>query len=306
MKHIVNSTDFKLKNSVITLGKFDGMHIGHQHLISQVISYKNQGYNAVMFSFSYHPGNLLSNKEVKLIYTEEEKLQKIKSAGIDILISYPFTKETMMMEPEDFIKNVLIDNIDAKVIVVGEDFRFGYKRKGDINLLKQLEEKYEFKTIVCKKLKLDDTVVSSSMIRSKLMNGDIRKVNAMLGQVYSIQGEVRHGRKIGRTLGTPTTNIIPASDKLMPASGVYVSKTIIDEKSHFSVTNIGMKPTVGQENKKTVETYIIDFKKDLYGKNIVVELYDYLRAEVKFDSLDELKSAMEKDIESGKKYFFAN
>ncbi len=303
MKYIVNEKNFKLRNSVITLGKFDGIHIGHQHLIDQVILYKKQGHKGVMFTFSYHPSNLISKEEIKLIYTEEEKIEKVKSTGIDVLISYPFTKETMSIEGEDFIKSVLVDRLDAKYIVVGEDFRFGYKRGGDVNLLKHLEDKYGYKTLVCQKKKWNNQVVSSSRIRSKLSEGKLRDVNSMLGQPYSIHGEIKHGRKIGRTLGMPTININPSADKFLPASGVYVSKTIIEGKSYPGVTYIGLKPTVGKVSQKIVETFIFDFNQDLYGKKIGVELYDFIRPDEKFDSVDMLKKAMERDTKKAKEYF---
>ena len=200
MKYIENDKNLKLRNTVVTLGKFDGIHIGHQDLIDRVILYKKQGYKGVMFTFSYHPSNLVSKEEIKLIYTEEEKIEKVKSRGIDVLVSYPFTKETMSIEGEDFIKKVLIERLDAKYIVVGEDFRFGYKRRGDISLLKELEDKFGYKTIVCEKKKWNNQVVSSSRIRSKLSEGKLRQVNSMLGHPYSIHGEVKHGSKIARLL----------------------------------------------------------------------------------------------------------
>ena len=303
MKYIENDKNLKLRNTVVTLGKFDGIHIGHQDLIDQVILYKKQGYKGVMFTFSYHPSNLVSKEEIKLIYTEEEKIEKVKSRGIDVLVSYPFTKETMSIEGEDFIKKVLIERLDAKYIVVGEDFRFGYKRRGDISLLKELEDKFGYKTIVCEKKKWNNQVVSSSRIRSKLSEGKLRQVNSMLGQPYSIHGEVKHGRKIARALGMPTTNIIPNSEKFLPASGVYVSKAIIEGESYPGVTYIGLKPTVGEANQRVVETFIFDFNQNLYGKKIGVELYDFIRPEEKFDSVDKLKKAMERDTKKAKEYF---
>lgn len=303
MKYIENDKNLKLRNTVVTLGKFDGIHIGHQDLIDQVILYKKQGYKGVMFTFSYHPSNLVSKEEIKLIYTEEEKIEKVKSRGIDVLVSYPFTKETMSIEGEDFIKKVLIERLDAKYIVVGEDFRFGYKRRGDISLLKELEDKFGYKTIVCEKKKWNNQVVSSSRIRSKLSEGKLRQVNSMLGHPYSIHGEVKHGSKIARALGMPTTNIIPNAEKFLPASGVYVSKAIIEGESYPGVTYIGLKPTVGEANQRVVETFIFDFNQNLYGKKIGVELYDFIRPEEKFDSVDKLKKAMERDTKKAKEYF---
>jgi riboflavin kinase/FMN adenylyltransferase len=301
--YIAGNSEFKYKNSAVTLGKFDGLHLGHQQLIDIVISYKKQGLNAVMFSFLLHPGNLFSDKEFELIYTEEEKLAKLSRCGIDALVSYPFTEETRTMEPEDFIKEILVDKLDAKVIVVGKDFRFGYHRRGDVDLLKEYEATYGYKVIACEKLKWGSEVISSSAIRKELKEGNMESVNAMLGQPYTIRGEVVHGRRIGRTIGMPTTNLIPPSTKLLPPCGVYVSKTLIDGTYHNGVTNIGYKPTVGEEEYIGVETFIFDYDNDLYGKMIEVDLFYYMRPELKFGSLEELVQKMNEDIINAQNYF---
>lgn len=303
MEYIKGSKDFQFNNCAVTLGKFDGIHLGHQYLLDAIISYKKQGYKAVMFTFDIHPYNLLSNKEFTQIYTEEEKLAKLSRTGLDALISFPFTAETMKQEPEDFIKKVLVDKLDAKVIVVGEDFRFGHKRRGDVALLEQYANTYGYKVIACEKRKFHDRIISSTTIRAELAEGKMEEVNAMLGQPYMIMGEVLHGRRIGRTLGMPTTNIVPDPSKLLPPCGVYPSKTSIRGNSYYGVTNIGYNPTVGVVPSKRVETFIFDFDEDLYGQIIEVELMTYLRPELKFDSLEELKIRMEEDIEFARKYF---
>lgn len=302
MEYVADNTVFKYRNSAITLGKFDGLHLGHQFLMEQVMNFKKQGLTSVMFSFYVSPGSLFSDKG--LIYSEEEKLYKLQKSGIDVLISYPFTKETCNMEPEAFIREILVEKLDAKIIVVGTDYRFGYQRKGDVALLSKYEKTYGYKVIVCNKLQWNDTTISSSVIRDYLKEGNMEVVNTMLGQPYSIIGEVLHGRKIGRTIGMPTTNLLPAPNKLLPPNGVYVSKTYIEDKCYPGVTNIGFKPTVGAEKRKGVETYLFDMKRDLYGKKIEVELYHHLRPELKFDSLDKLKIQMKQDIAMAKQYLY--
>lgn len=306
MEYIAGNTDFEYKNSAVTLGKFDGLHLGHQQLIDLVISYKQQGLTAVMFSFLMHPGNLFSNKEFELIYTEEEKVAKVSHSGIDVLISYPFTDETRTMEPEDFIREILIKKLDSKVIVVGKDFRFGYRQRGDVALLQEHEKTYGYQVIACDKRKWKNEVISSSSIRHALKDGDMEAANLMLGQPYSIRGEVQHGRRIGRTIGMPTTNLIPTSTKLLPPCGVYATKTLIEGVHHLGVTNIGYKPTVGEEEFIGVETYIFDFDSDLYGKMIEVEFFYYIRPELKFGSLEELIIKMREDIIIAKKFFKEN
>jgi riboflavin kinase / FMN adenylyltransferase len=302
MEYVAGNTDFIYKNTAVTLGKFDGLHLGHQELINRVVSFKQQGLTTVMFSFLMHPGNLFSDKEFELIYTEEEKVAKLKNAGIDVLISYPFTEETRSMEPEAFIKEILVDKLDVKVIVVGKDFRFGYRARGDVGLLKQYEQAYGYQVIAIDKRTWKSDVISSSAIRKAIKQGDLEAANAMLGSPYTIRGEVVHGRRIGRTIGMPTTNLVPAPSKLLPPCGVYVSKTRIDRAQHDGVTNIGYKPTVGEEEYIGVETYIFDYEGDLYGKIIEVKLLDYMRPELKFGSLEELIIKMREDILIAKQY----
>lgn len=292
----ISGTKFKFQNSAVTLGKFDGLHLGHMQLIDLIISYKKQGLTAIMFSFLLHPSNLFSEKEFELIYTEEEKIARLKRTGMDVLISYPFTEATRLMEPEEFIRDILVGQLDAKVIVVGNDFRFGIDRRGDVELLKNLENTYGYKVIACEKSKWRHEIISSSSIRQALKDGNMEKVNAMLGHAYSIRGEVVHGRKLGRTIGMPTTNLIPASNKLLPPCGVYSSKSRINGIYYPGVTNIGYKPTVGEDEQLGVETYIFDYSNDLYGKTIEVELHTYLRPELKFGSLEELIQRMKEDI----------
>lgn len=302
MEYIAGKTEFRLHNSAVSLGKFDGLHIGHQLLIDKTISLKEKGYTSVVFSFLYNPRNLFSEVDMQFIYTEEEKKRKLEEKGVDVFISYPFSKETAHMEPERFVKEVLIDRMDAKVIVVGSDFGFGHNREGNVELLGELSKQYGYQLIVYDKLTLEDTIVSSSFIRKELERGNIELVNQMLGIPFSITGEVVHGREIGRTLGMPTINLLPEESKLLPPNGVYASRVLMNGKSYDSVTSIGYKPSVGKEAKKGVETYIFDFNGELYGETIEVRLYGFEREEVKFDSIKELSWQMHKDIEWAKEF----
>lgn len=303
MKYIAGNMDFKLENSAVTLGKFDGLHQGHQMLINEVLSFKDKGYTSVMFTFLYHPYNIFLDNEYKLIYTEEEKVRKLSESNLDVLISYPFIRETMAIEAEDFIKDILVEKLDTKIIVVGNDFRFGHDRRGDVEMLKAMESVYGFKVISLEKKRWHDTVISSSLIRDELSKGNMEVVNVMLGKPFAVHGKVLHGKKIGRTIGMPTTNLIPPSNKLLPPCGVYATRTIVDNVSYPGMTNIGYKPTVGKEKDKGVETYMYDFDGDLYGKEIEVEVLAYERPEIKFDNLEDLMIKMEEDLAFGRKYF---
>ncbi len=302
MNYITGTTQFKLENTAVCLGKFDGLHKGHMELIHQILKYKDKGYNSVMFTFDYHPSNLFSDKETQLIYTEEEKRKKLEELGVDTLIAYPFTKQTASTSPDEFIKDILVNKLGAKVVIVGSDFCFGRNREGNTKLLQQASSEYGFKLIICSKIQLNNKEISSTLIRNELLNGNMELASEMLDKPFSISGEVLHGKKIGRTLGMPTTNLVPDSIKLLPPNGVYISKTIIDGEYFEGITNIGYKPTVG-DNKRGVETFIFDFNDDLYGKEIEVLLYHFVRAEQKFDSLEELKKQMLMDIDYGKEYF---
>lgn len=302
MEYITGTTEFKLHNSAVSLGKFDGIHLGHRLLIDKVVSLKNEGYIPTVFSFQCNPRNLFSEKDMKIIYTEEEKKRKLEEMGVDVFVSYPFSKETASMEAVDFIREVLVEKLDAKVIVVGSDFRFGHERKGDVALLKELAGQYGYQLIIFDKVKVDNHIVSSTLIRNELLHGNIPKVNQLLGEPFSIVGEVVHGRMIGRTLGMPTTNVIPSENKILPPNGVYATKVLVEGKSFDSVTSIGYKPSVGAETVKGVETFIFDFNDEIYGEIIEVQLYGYERPEVKFNSLEELSAQMHKDIIWAKEY----
>ncbi len=303
MEYIYGKSEFRFHNTCVTLGKFDGLHRGHQLLLSYLSKYEALGYTSVMFTFDYHPGNLFSDREIKLIYTEEEKKALLLAHGPKVLISYPFTRESASMEPEEFIEKVLIAQLDAKVIVVGNDYRFGSKRRGDITMLKEYASIYGYELIVCDKLMLDGEAISSTRIRDELKQGHIEYVNEMLGHPYTIMGEVVHGRKLGRTIGVPTVNLIPPELKLLPPKGVYASVVRVGDKAYKAVTNIGTNPTVDEGEQIVVESYMLDYHGELYGQEIEVELYTYERGEEKFDSIEELQKHMQKDIEFAKKYF---
>jgi riboflavin kinase/FMN adenylyltransferase len=296
MEYITGSTDFKLESSAVTLGKFDGIHLGHRYLIEQVVSYRDKGLRPVVFS-------LIANKGMKHIYTEQEKRIILEACGVDTLVSCPFTDDIKNMEPEEFIRDVLAEKLDVRIIVVGEDFRFGRNRRGDASMLKSYADKYGYKVIACTKKRIKGRIVSSSSVRAELEKGNIEAANAMLGMPYSIYGKVMHGRKIGRTLGMPTVNLLPPQEKLLPISGVYASVIYAEGGIYEGVTNIGYKPSVGAEKQIGAETFMFDYDKELYGEDIKVELHSFHRPEYRFASMEELKSAMHADIDYARKYF---
>ncbi len=315
MIYISGTKDFNLANTAVALGKFDGLHRGHKVLIDRINKYKAKGMQSVMFTFDFHPASLFGSEEQQLIYTVQERRAIAEAMGIDILIEYPFTRETAAMEPADFIQDVLINRVGARYIVVGDDFRFGRNRTGNTNLLEGMSLPLGYSAIVCGKV--CDTIpagfdgnprpetreISATLIRRAIAGGDIELANRLLGYPYHVVGEVIHGREIGRTIGMPTANIAVPETKLLPPNGVYYSKTKISGRLYPSVTNIGVNPTVSDQGKKRVETYIYDFEGDLYGRTIEVALFHYGRPEMKFDSLGALKDQMHKDCEQSREYF---
>ena len=302
MRHIFDTKEFQLHNTVVCLGKFDGIHKGHRLLIETIKSYKSQGLETVVFNFALHPYTLFSKGDAKLIDTMEEKVEKLESLGVDTLVSFPFTQETANIEAVDFIKEILVKKIDAKVIVVGKDCHFGRKRQGDVQLLREYAEKYNYKVVALEKLLVDDQLVSSTRVRKKIQKGYMETVTKLLGVPYAVKGEVLHGKQLGRTIGMPTINQAVSENKILPPKGVYVSRVYLENGIYGGITNLGTKPTVSGENQIGVETHIFDFDGDLYGKIVKTELLYYVRGEQKFNTLEELKTQMHKDMEFGKKY----
>lgn len=308
MNFINGTTDIRLKKTAVTLGKFDGLHKGHQLLLNELEAGRGQGLETVMFTFQCHPNNLFSDKEISLINTEEENQffldhGRIPAKKPDILVSYPFTRETASMTPEEFIKEVLAGRLDAKVIVVGDDYRFGSGRRGDIDMLRAFSGKFGYELIVKEKVEYQGEAISSTRIRSELSSGRMEEVRRMLGYPYTILGTVAHGNSLGHKMLLPTINLYPAANKLLPPDGVYYSVTQVDGREYAGVTNIGYKPTVGGETGRDAETYLFDFDRDIYGRQVEVELYHFERPEKKFSSFELLKAQITKDAQNGREYF---
>ncbi len=304
MKYIRKTLDFRLdETTAVTLGKFDGLHRGHEFLMQTVLEYSNKYHVAsVAFTFDMPPRNRVEEIVANVLTTNEEKEYIFEKQGIDYLIECPFTDEVMSMAPVEFIEWI-VKSLHMKYVVVGDDFRFGHKRAGDYRTLQQYEETYGYKTIVIDKLKDSNRDISSSYVREKIADGNIRKANQLLGYNYFIKSEILHGKKLGRRIGIPTINMILPADKLLPPNGVYVTEVLVDGKTYMGVTNVGCKPTVSEENIVGVETYIDNFNQDIYGQKIVVSFIDFIRPEMKFGSVEELKAQMTSDIEVAKRCY---
>lgn len=288
--------------SSVTLGKFDGLHRGHQKLINLIRREQGEKNRSVIFTFDVSPRSYILHSPPKYLLTYEERRELAENLGVDILAECPFTEALMHMEPEDFVKEYLAERLHARYLAVGPDFRFGYQRRGTPELLKELGRTYGFRTEIVEKEKYKGRDISSTFVREELEKGHIEEVNQLLGYTYFTKGEIVHGRQLGRTIGIPTANLIPPVIKKLPPNGVYITESLIQGKTYQGITNIGYKPTV-KENFLGVETYLFSCNADLYGQEAEVKFYRYLRPEIKFSSLEELKCQMLKDIEEGKSYF---
>lgn len=272
--------------SAVTIGKFDGIHIGHGKLLDRIAKRRKDGLIPVVIALVMDGRHIYTAHEIRPLFEEN---------GVEVLVEYGFDNRMRSMSPEQFVKEILAEGLHARFVCVGDDFRFGRNRGGDTTELTRLGKQYGMDTEIVAREKVDGSIVSSTRIRSVLDTGDVSGAARLLGRYYFVSGTVVHGRKLGRTLGFPTVNLDVPEDKYIPVNGVYASYVTHRGRRYASVTNIGVKPTVERHNKTGVETYIFDFDGQLYGEDIKVELVDFLRKEMKFDSLDILKGQIEAD-----------
>ena len=283
-----------LERTAVTLGKFDSLHRGHQKLIQSVqeFAHKEQ-VKSVVFAFDINKETLLTNKE------RREHLETC----VDCMIQCPFTRDIREMEPEVFIEKILTEKLHAAYVVVGTDFHFGYKKRGDVKMLAQFASKYNYQLNVLDKELFQDREISSTYVREALKGGQVELANQLLGYPYHMSGVVKHGKRLGRTLGFPTMNIVPEDRKIFPRFGVYACRVWMDGKCFHGIGNVGVKPTVTDEMRPLLEVFAFDYKGDAYGKNITVQFCVFERPEEKFNSVEELKRQIDEDVIFGKEYF---
>ena len=298
--HIIeNTTEFQLdRPGAIAIGKFDGIHLGHQRLIQKIIEQKAKGYLATVFTFDTSAAAFFGGEEKELT-TRAEKRIVFEKMGVDVLIEFPLNKETAATEPVEFVQRYLVSQMQAAYICAGTDLSFGRRGAGNYELLQQYADSYGYQVELIDKVRIDGEEVSSTRVREAVRAGQMEAAARMLGTPYSVSGSVEHGRRLGRTIGMPTANLLPEQDKLLPPNGVYYSKVLMGDRIYRSITNIGCKPTVSENHIMGVETYLYDFTGDIYGKDITVQLLAFRRPEMKFDGVDSLKAQMQKDIAAG-------
>jgi riboflavin kinase/FMN adenylyltransferase len=294
------------KKTVVTIGSFDGVHLGHQKIIASLKA-ESQKLDAesLILSFLNHPRSVLNNNsDLKLLTTNHEKTALLRKSNLNHLILHPFDNDFANLSAQEFVSEILVKKLNVAKIIVGHDHRFGKNRSAGFDDLKLFGQQYGFKVQQISAQEIDEVSISSTKIRNALVDGNIKLANDFLGYAYSISGNVVAGKQLGRTIGVPTANIaIDNLQKMMPKKGVYVVQSFLDNKTVFGVMNIGNRPTVdGQE--QTVEIHFLDFDKDLYHQKISVSILDRIRDEQKFESLADLKIQISKDIEVARKLVF--
>lgn len=286
--------------SIVVLGNFDGVHLGHQKLF-RIAKEKAKQMNlqVVALSFYPHPTWVLGNNPKPLLTSRDEKKSRIEAMGVDIFIEYPFDQEFASTQPEQFFKTILVNRLKAKAIVIGSNYYFGKNKKGDIVHMKELGDKYDVEICAVDTVKSEGITISSTNIRNLIMEGDMKQVTRLLGKPYTITGEVVHGKALGRTIGFPTANVEAELTRVYPPNGVYATTIKVYNAVYWGITNIGYNPTVSGKSK-TIETHIFDFDQMIYGEKIEIALHEFMRPEKKFDGLDELVAQLHEDREKAK------
>lgn len=292
--------NFNAKNTVVTIGTFDGVHRGHQSVILRLEQLaRDVSGESVIFTFYPHPRLVVSPGEdtLRLLTTKDEKIVQLGRLGIDHLVIFPFTPEFAKLNYNEFVRNILVDKMNIKYLVVGYDHKFGRNRKGDFSSLQQLSKELNFRIEKLDALLIEDINVSSTKIRNALELGNIKRANHYLGYAYTLTGKVIEGIQLGRKLDFPTANIETLDEhKLIPGNGVYAVYIKVEDKIHSGMLNIGTRPTITHNaDHRSIEVHIFDFNNDIYKKNITLYFEDKIRDEKKFGGLDELRDQLYKD-----------
>lgn len=305
MKILTDLTSFhETAPSFVTIGTFDGVHIGHQKVLKKLVkSAKKNNATPILLTFFPHPRMVLQKEVgIKLINTINERIQLLEKTGIDTLVIYPFDEEFANQTALNFVRNILVNKLNISKLFIGYDHRFGKNREGDFEHLKEYGYTYNFSVKEISKLDINNIGVSSTKIRNAIENGEIIKANQYLGYYFMLTGDVVEGRNLGEKIGFPTANLnIKETYKLLPKTGAYIVKSNIDNKSVYGMMNIGYRPTLKGKHQ-TIEIHFFNFNKNLYGKKIQVEVLKFLREEQKFESVQNLRKQLTTDKQNSLQY----
>jgi len=289
----------------VTLGTYDGVHIGHKTILTQLINKaKETGKDSMLITFDPHPRQALGLGEISLLSTLEEKINLLSETGLDYLLILPFTKEFSTQGATEFITNVLIDQLNISEIMLGYDHKFGHNREGDVHLLADVLTKTGRFVTEIPAQDVDEIIVSSTKIRTALIKGEIQTANRLLGYNYQVSGKVVLGNQLGRTIGFPTANIeLTNTSKLIPSDGVYAVKLTVEGITHHGMMNIGIRPTVSNSQNRVIEVHLFDFNSDIYGKSVTITVCNHLRREQVFSGIEALTEQLKKDEVNSRRYF---
>ncbi|WP_292010306.1 bifunctional riboflavin kinase/FAD synthetase [Chryseobacterium sp.] len=297
MKIFKNFSEYSSQKPLaLSLGMFDGVHLGHKSIIDELIKVgTNNNLETAILTFWPHPRFVFNpNEDLKLLNTLEEKKYLMEKYGIDNLFLKEFDEEFRNLTGEEFVRQILVDKLHIKYLIIGYDHSFGKNKSGNFELLQKLSKELDFKVEQMEAINIHENNISSTKVRNALLEGNIKEANEMLGYSYSVSGTVTHGKKIGRTIGYPTANIETDSIKLLPKKGAYIVETFVNNKQYKGMLSIGTNPTVNGD-KLTVEVYILNFDEDIYDQKITVKFRDYLHEEIKFESLEKLIERLDED-----------
>jgi len=289
------------KNTIITIGNFDGFHLGHQKILKFLIQRaKKYELISLVLTFSPHPEKILGKGSIRMIQTLDQRLKTIKNFGIQQVLITPFNERFSNLSSEEFTRRILVDTLKIKKIVIGQNFHFGKNREGDIFTLRFLSSRFGFRVHEIQSVTINSKTVSSSLIRSLLQEGKIEEANTYLGRHYEIQGKVIKGEARGKIIGFPTANV-ETKNEIIP-QGIFISQVKINSETFPSITNVGTRPTFDQEQMQ-IESYLINFNKNLYGRKIIIKFIKKIRDEIKFKTPNALSNQIKKDLEKAKKFF---
>ena len=314
MELITNTTDFQMKEpTAVAVGKFDGLHLGHRVLLERILEEKGNGLKSAVFTFDPSPAAYFSSAHegFRELMTREEKRGAFERMGVDYLVEYPFGKETAAVTPEEYVNHFLLEKMQARLIVAGEDVSFGKNGAGDATLLKTLVAEHNERkqdapvsVSIIPKICFRQRPISSTLVRSVVSEGDLEHAALLLTEPFSVTGVVEKGRQLGRSMQMPTANLYPPEGKLLPPNGVYFSLTRLGDRTLRGITNVGFRPTVREgERRISVENHLFDFDEDIYGETITVQMLHFRRSEQRFADLKKLQAQMAKDVEACKRYF---